>query len=372
MTTTDQANDVATAVQALVKSDLAPLTHAIDQDGLYPREFLQKLGAIGGYAASLPSGTGPGGLARQIAIIREVGRECGSTAFLVWCQSACVTYLLKSSNAALRERYLDDIVQGRLLSGTGMSNAVKHLAGIENIRLKARREGNAYRVTGSLPWVSNIGKGHLAIVAAEVEDGGYIMFAVSCDAEGVSLHDCPEFAALEGTQTLNIRFKDVLVSDDDVLAQPSQFKAYVGRIKPAFVLAQLGMGLGIIDGSLRTIRESNVVTAHVNAFLDDQHDELAAALAELEVHASAVAAQAEAGTAAMIDVLRVRLTATELTLRAAHSAVLHAGARGFLLRHPAQRRQREAVFVAIVTPALKHLRKVIHELENQSQKVQAA
>jgi len=36
------------------------------------------------------------------------------------------------------------------------------------------------------------------------------------------------------------------------------------------------------------------------------------------------------------------------------------------MRHPAQRRLREAVFVAIVTPALKHLRKEIHDLEQHA------
>lgn len=365
MTITDQTNDVVAAVQALVKSDLAPLSNAIDRDGLYPQDFLHTLGAIGGFSKDLD-------LATQINIIREVGRECGSTSFLVWCQSACVTYLMKSPNASLRKRYLDDIARGTLLSGTGMSNAVKHLAGIENIRLKAQRDGDDYVVTGSLPWVSNIGDGHLAIVAAEVDDGGYIMFAVSCDVPGVTLHDCPEFAALEGTQTLNIRFKDVRITGDDVLAQPDQFKAYVLSIKPAFVLAQVGMALGIIDASLRTIRESNVVTGHVNEFLDDQHDDLAAELVALQTTAAQCASQADHSDVAMLDVLRLRLAATELTLRATNSAVLHAGARGYLMRHPAQRRQREAVFVAIVTPALKHLRKEIHALESKAREAQAA
>lgn len=365
MTMTDQKVDAVSAVQALVKSDLRPLTSAIDRDGLYPQDFLHTLGAIGGFSKELD-------VATQINVIREVGRECGSTSFLVWCQRACVTYLMKSGNVSLRKRYLDPISQGTLLSGTGMSNAVKHLAGIEKIRLKAQRDGDDYIVTGSLPWVSNIGDGHLVIAAAQVAEGDYIMFAVSCDAPGVSLHDCPDFAALEGTQTLNIRFKDVRITGDDVLAQPDQFKAYVQSIKPAFVLTQIGMALGIIDASLRTIRESNVVSGHVNEFLDDQHDELAAQLLALQTTTTQRADQADHSNVAMIDVLRVRLAASELTLRATNSAVLHAGARGYLMRHPAQRRQREAVFVAIVTPALKHLRKEIHALERDTNEVQAA
>ena len=72
-----------------------------------------------------------------------------------------------------------------------------------------------------------------------------------------------------------------------------------------------------------------------------------------------------AGTVAMLPVLEVRLAASELALRAAQSAALHAGAKGYLMRHAAQRHSREALFVAIVTPAIKHLRLEIECLRAQ-------
>jgi alkylation response protein AidB-like acyl-CoA dehydrogenase len=57
-----------------------------------------------------------------------------------------------------------------------------------------------------------------------------------------------------------------------------------------------------------------------------------------------------------------RAHASELALRAAQSALLHAGARGYLLSSDVQRRVRESHFVAIVTPAIKHLRKEMARL----------
>ncbi|NLC37626.1 MAG: acyl-CoA/acyl-ACP dehydrogenase [Alcaligenaceae bacterium] len=368
------ATTLIEAVKALVKSELAPISSEIDQQGRYPVEFLRRLGELGGFSASIPATQGGEGfgLATQIAITTEVGRECGSTAFLVWCQSSCARYLQQSPNDAVRERYFSDVLSGRLLSGTGMSNAVKHLAGIENIHLKARREQDAYVVSGSLPWVSNVGEDHLAIVAAAVESGGYVMMAVRGDAEGVTLRPCPEFAGLEGTQTLNIRLKDVRIPADSVLAHPEQFSAYLKSIKPGFVLGQVGMGFGVIEGSLRTIRESNVTTAHVNQFLDDQGEDLERAAQALWADTRALAHLVDTGKARVLDVLRLRLAASELTLKTANSAMLHIGAKGYLMRHPAQRRLREAVFVAIVTPALKHLRKEIHALEQAAREEQAA
>lgn len=372
MSQSDPKTALIEAIAGQAKTELAPLVNAIDQEGLYPADFLRNLGALGGFSAHIPrehGGLGLG-LATQVEIITQVGRECGSTAFLVWCQSSCAGYLQLSPNDAVRERYLQPIAQGRLFSGTGMSNAIKHLAGIEKIHLTAQRDGDGYIVSGSLPWVSNVGAEHLAIVAAAVEGGGYVMVAVHGTTEGLSLHPCPEFSALEGTQTLNLRFKNVRVPADDVLAHPSQFAKYIARIKPGFVLSQAGMGFGVIEGSLKTIRESNVSTSHVNVFLDDQGPDLAAKLDALKIQAASLARQAQNENAPILDVLKLRARTSELTLKAANSAILHAGAKGYLMRHAAQRRLREAVFVAIVTPALKHLRKEIHDIEQTHQQAQ--
>ena len=59
--------------------------------------------------------------------------------------------------------------------------------------------------------------------------------------------------------------------------------------------------------------------------------------------------------------------ASELALRAAQSALLHQGARGYLMSSDVQRRVRESHFVAIVTPAIKHLRKEIARLSAEEQ-----
>ena len=54
--------------------------------------------------------------------------------------------------------------------------------------------------------------------------------------------------------------------------------------------------------------------------------------------------------------------AGDASVAAAHAAMLHCGARGYLMSHRAQRRLREAYFVAIVTPATKQLRKMLADM----------
>jgi alkylation response protein AidB-like acyl-CoA dehydrogenase len=61
-------------------------------------------------------------------------------------------------------------------------------------------------------------------------------------------------------------------------------------------------------------------------------------------------------------VIEARLVAGEASVVAAHAAMLHCGARGYVATGAAQRRLREAYFVAIVTPATKQLRKMLADM----------
>ena len=70
--------------------------------------------------------------------------------------------------------------------------------------------------------------------------------------------------------------------------------------------------------------------------------------------------------AALASWLDARAHGAELSLRAAQSALLHQGARGYLMGSAPQRRIREAHFVAIVTPAIKHLRSEMARLSQET------
>ena len=67
------------------------------------------------------------------------------------------------------------------------------------------------------------------------------------------------------------------------------------------------------------------------------------------------------------NVVELRLKIGEAGVAAAHAAMLHCGARGYLKSHRAQRRLREAYFVAIVTPATKQLRKMLAGMDGAEQ-----
>jgi alkylation response protein AidB-like acyl-CoA dehydrogenase len=342
----------------IVKTQLAPQVRRID-GGEYPEEILRCLGDAGAYAAHV---SGRRDLFDAIAAMARVGEECLATAFCMWCQDTLAWYLANTENETLRRTLLPEAAAGRVLGGTGLSNPMKAAAGIESIRLRGRPVTDGFIVNGTLPWVSNLGPTHLFGTAFEVEgEDRQVMALVDCSFQGIRLGDGARFLALDGTRTCSVVFRDVLIPQSMVLADPAA--TFLARIKSGFILLQTGMGLGAIRGCIDQMRKSDEVCGHVNRFLDDRPDLFERSLEALSSRIRSLSRTPhETSREYRRDVLAVRLEVSEWTLRAAQAAMLHAGAKGYIAGAAAQRKLREAYFVAIVTPAIKHLRKELADL----------
>ncbi|MEL6385165.1 MAG: acyl-CoA dehydrogenase family protein [Cyanobacteria bacterium J06626_18] len=360
------------AVRATVEKVLVPKVADIDLKGEYPAQVMHQLGSVGAFAhAVAPEHGGTGlGLKGAVQSIEEVSKACLSTGFMTWCQVACTWYLQNTDNQALKAALLPDIATGRKLAGTGLSNPMKHFADIEKIALTAEPVEGGYKVKGMLPWVSNLGPGHAFGIAARIVDSDdYMMAVVADDLEGMSLRCNAHFIALEGTGTYSCLFRDAFVPDAMVLAAPCE--EYVDCIRPGFILTQVGMGLGLAASCVELMKRSNKRLGHVNHFLDDQAENIEA---DIEVARDRTYTLADTldrcsgkiDAQLMREVIQSRIAAAELSLRAAQAAMLHAGARAYVHGSAPERKLREAYFVAIVTPALKQLKKMLFAMQENA------
>ncbi len=123
------------------------------------------------------------------------------------------------------------------------------------------------------------------------------------------------------------------------------------------------MGVGLIQSCIDLSRDVEPLLGHVNCYLDDRPDQLQEELDDAVDACLALAEDPyETSDEFIREILQLRLAAGELSVRAAHSAMMHTGAKGYLQAAPAQRKLRESYFIAIVTPAIKHLRKELDRL----------
>jgi alkylation response protein AidB-like acyl-CoA dehydrogenase len=323
---------IADQVASIARKNLAPMAAAIDAGTVYPDELLRRLGDVGAWG-SHRANNGAADLRCAIQSIAALGQVCGATAFMAWCQNTLVWYATNSDNPALAG-FSDDVATGRILGGTGLSNPMKSFFGIEKLKLKGRKVDGGYVVRGALPWVSNLGPDHFFGTIFEIEDkpGEIVMFLADCSDPGVTLQPCKPFLAMDGTGTYGVQFRDVFVPDDLIRDCIS-------------IMNEVGGSLG-----------------HVNRYLPQQPADFVELLSDLEAQTMQLARDPfNPDDGYWRKVVELRLQLGDASVAAAHAAMLHCGARGYLKSHRVQRRLREAYFVAIVTPATKQLRKMLQE-----------
>ncbi len=368
---------VISDLREAIAEDLEPNLREIDVEGVYPEVFVRRMGDLGGFRQGTAAGLGGAGrgIGYTTRLIEEVSKTCLSTGFCVWCQTVCAWYIQNSENDYLKENVLPEVISGRVRAGTGLSNPMKHLSGIERIKLSAERRPDGFVLNGAIPWVSNVDDGDqfFAIAAGIEDEDAYVMAVVPSGLDGVKMRNGGEFIALEGSSTWGWRFKDAFIPEVLVLADPAE--PYIQRIRPGFVLTQAGIGLGLVGGCIELMKRANsraeIKKSGVNGFLDDGVEELEADLEAARRKAYALADEfgcdgEDLPEGAFEEAVECRIMASELSLRASRAAMLHMGAKGYLLHGATERKLRESYFVAIVTPALKHLKKMLHDMRQAS------
>jgi alkylation response protein AidB-like acyl-CoA dehydrogenase len=359
-------SEVVEAVRDVSARELAPIVTKIDAEAHYPENVLRSFGRVGAFASHLPGkSTGDPNLITAIRAMAAAGEYCLATSFCMWCQNALGWYIFASGNEGLKTTLGERVAAGETLGGTALSNPMKAFFGIEKIRLRGRRTSGGYVIRGALPYVSNLGSDHYFGAVFEREDapGQYVMTVVPCTSAGVVLSDSTKFVALDGTRTFAVQLHDVMISDAYLLADPSD--AFIKRIRAGFVLLQAGMGFGLIRGCIALMHRVKGPLGHVNKYLDVQPEQLSENLDGMEAAIERLAATPfEPDQGYWRSVIEARLAVSEAATAAAHAAMLHCGARGYVANATAQRRLRESYFVAIVTPAVKQLKKMLADMAN--------
>lgn len=360
--TSGASGSALAGLKTVIDAELAPIVTKIDHDGFYPADAMRRMGEAGLFSQHLVASAARPSLAAAIDAMTLVSATCMSAGFCTWCQDAAGWYLEQTENTALRAELQPGLASGTQLGGTGLSNTMKSLAEIEKFKLRGKRVAGGYEVSGVLPWVSNLGPGHLFGTVFEIDEGHRVMAMVRCGQPGVEIRQNARFIALEGTGTYSLLFRRAFIADEILLADP--LGGMIKRIKAGFILLQTGMGLGVTQACIGLMREADVTHGHSNKYLLRRPNDFAADLAALRVEITELAATPlEQAPEYLRAVLTARLQVSELVLEAGQGALMHTGARGYLEGSPVNRRLREGYFAAIITPSIRHLRQELAKPE---------
>lgn len=209
-------------------------------------ESLSLLAKAGRLTSGVPESLGGAGgtLLSAVEEISSVSEECLTSGFVFWCQRTLIEFLVKSPNYWLRHQILPKILRGECSGTVGFSNAMNYLTGIEQLQVKASLDAETVTLDGFLPRVSNLQPGNFVVaIAAQATTGEKLIIAVPSDSEGLSRGEDLQLLGLQASWTSTLRLNQVRLSRKWIISEDAC--NFLSTIRPAFLLLQCGLGLGI-------------------------------------------------------------------------------------------------------------------------------
>lgn len=243
----------------VAEREFRPRAARWDENEEFPQENLELLGKYGFTAVTIPErfgGLGLGDLEASL-VLEQIGSVCLSTAVL------CQLHLNGPPRAieafgtdAQREEYLPRVAAGDCLIGIGMTEPDAGSDAL-NMRAKAVRDGNAWRLDG---YKNMVTAGHRAqayfVVTRFPANGDRAIGAVlvPAGAPGVTVSKVHKKMGLRGVPEAEVAFDGVVVRDEDVVMEGDAAGTAMRTILSQFNHERLGnasMCVGVASGALR-------------------------------------------------------------------------------------------------------------------------
>jgi alkylation response protein AidB-like acyl-CoA dehydrogenase len=218
-----------------------------------------------------------------VRLIRIIAAASLADAFAVWSQTMVVEYLLCCPPGDELSGVVGQLRAATVTGSTGLGPAVADLAGQASLPVVAEADVNGWRLTGVVPWASNLFEDAVLVVPARTTDGRRIVGMLRLGAQGVSVRPTPPLLALDATATGSVYLDGVALSSSAVLSR--ELRAFMNLCQPVMLLTQAAMALGVADSALASAGGAlcgpGAVLAGHHRALDGRRDKNVASLTAL-------------------------------------------------------------------------------------------
>lgn len=309
-----------------------------------------------------PALGGSGGTIEDMAeTISIIASRCMTSAFVMWCHRMLISYISNSDNAFLIREVLPEIMSVRRLGATGLANAIKHAASLEELSVTARIEGDQVRLNGGIRWASNLVDDRFIIgIAAKLENGSPILIAVPAEAPGVQAGSHYPLVGLQGTCSSSLKFEDVVLDKKWVISW--DLFPFIERVRPEFLVLQSGLGWGLAAAAFESIERTQ---AHQIPALKERLDVLHTRYQQLVLDVQDLSKIPLWDLQQKYRGLKTRKEIAELAVEAVWLELEAAGGRAYMGASDTARRLRESAFLPVQSPSLVQLTQELQQLERE-------
>lgn len=203
-----------------VANDIAPLVRPFRDRAFTPEVAHQLLAMMAPYGVGsgwIPEdGGGPGyDFLTSGLLFEALARVSPDAAGLAWVAEGAALKLYANGSPALRERYLPGMLQGAIIGCSAISEPGIG-SSVREMRTRAVRDGDHYRITGEKMWTSNASVADVAIVVARTGEQEFSMFLVDRAEHGFKTREIDKLG-LNGWSMGQMVLDDVRVPAGNLL-----------------------------------------------------------------------------------------------------------------------------------------------------------
>ncbi len=191
----DDQETLADTVRPFMASE-APVSHLrrlrdADDPAGFSRDLWRQFGEMGFTGVLVDEADGGLGMGHVEAgiVLEEIGRNLTPSPFIGTAVGAVEA--LRGVDAALKQAWLPGIVAGETVAALALDEGAKHRP--RHVALKAERQGNGFRLSGTKQFVAFGHEADLLIVSARTsgdlaDEDGVTLFAVPCGQPGITVN----------------------------------------------------------------------------------------------------------------------------------------------------------------------------------------
>ena len=204
---------VQTAARDFMESEVRPHIAQWWEDGVFPRDMVNKLGEMGFLGANLPKEYGSSGI-NNVAyglIMYELERIDSGFRSFASVQGALVMYpIYRYGSEEQKRQYLPKLASGEMVGCFGLT---EHNGGSDpgGMETRARKDGESYVINGIKMWITNGSIADIAVVWAKDEEDTVRGFIVPTDTPGFQANEIKHKMSMRASVTSELVFDNVRI-----------------------------------------------------------------------------------------------------------------------------------------------------------------
>lgn len=241
--------------------EVAPLAEKIDRGDEYPRELVRTMGEYGLLGINVPREYGGLGLdlVSSVVVGEELARVSLSAGLIVGVQNGLVGYpIAQFGTVEQKRKYLPRLAKGEIIGSYGLTEPDVG-SDAANIKTRAEKVGDSYRINGSKLWISQGMHADVLVFFARtgtVEEGaaGITAFLAEKETKGFAVGGKLEVMGARGTGTAELVFSDCTLPSGSILGSPGDgfliAMAVLNQGRVAAAAGALGLAEAALDASI--------------------------------------------------------------------------------------------------------------------------